>query len=910
MCTCFSSPYYLHDVYLVPPPKCAQIPGSQSYTDSTRVIYRNTNSSLPSSLPGSVSPSASSSPPSSPPSSAAAATPSTAHYHSNNSLALPVLSSSMNTRKPLRSSPLAGPPALFNSESSDSEVDSSDFDGPGSRSPNPYSSTATSPTDSTFGFISNTSSCSISEGEVATTGLMFSTKSEKRRMVRLKLPAECHLHPRVSVAQQRGGPEMPMMGTTVCTCSSTPRLPTSAAATPKKKSNTGVLKKKRPSVSPTSAVFGDPHQNANIKEPVMLSPPLRSFASRSRESLGLGSGELKDSVDGGGVGKGDVDRVGVGAGGSSGAEGLGWSDRSRTGAGTGTGGLLSASLSGSGISEKGRVRALGPRPLPISTLRDRPVSAQVQVVAEGESRRRKEEWETVESEHQNLYMKSTKSNSNGYGYGQRRMTMMELSTGARGGDVYGDIRFKKSSENLKPPVARGGGNRAGHEWEEFGVLRTAGTYNQPLLPSPLSDGRDADPKTRRRSMGNMLPPSSNINKLAVSTSSIPTSNGFLSPPSTPPSKRLSASISQSQSLSSSYSSPRSMSYSPSSSSPLSLSSSTSSPLSFLPPYTTRPHTPPTPTPDPYQKSKRVVSTSNSWYTAQPWGEIPKFTRLGLAAPGVVLPIPAKEHWRLKRGISGGSMNGSTSSRQSSVGHGSIGSGGAMSMRSLSNSSSSSCVPISPPQTPSKASESPRITRISEANESEENDNCVNSTEGNGNDDEVERETLSRSSSASAATSMSTSSASSSACWSACTTATTTTMMSPSSTSEGDLSVGGGSIPDAWAKKKSQVVVVDNDATVKQVNVNETKHKRRRSLGIIKGLGLGGGGAGGGSFAAALSPPSSPPHHHHLGAEPRLGGRFTLSEVTLTTADKNHKGDFNPNLPVKKWWRTLVGARER
>ncbi|CAA7270106.1 unnamed protein product [Cyclocybe aegerita] len=46
---------------------------------------------------------------------------------------------------------------------------------------------------------------------------------------------------------------------------------------------------------------------------------------------------------------------------------------------------------------------------------------------------------------------------------------------------------------------------------------------------------------------------------------------------------------------------------------------------------------------PSAKSDRPVPTDNSWYTANAYDVTPKFTRLGLAGPGVVLPVSARAH---------------------------------------------------------------------------------------------------------------------------------------------------------------------------------------------------------------------------------------------------------------------------
>lgn len=49
---------------------------------------------------------------------------------------------------------------------------------------------------------------------------------------------------------------------------------------------------------------------------------------------------------------------------------------------------------------------------------------------------------------------------------------------------------------------------------------------------------------------------------------------------------------------------------------------------------------------------------NSWFTANTYDVTPKFSRLGLAASGVVLPVSAKEHKRLSRPSSRSSMSSS------------------------------------------------------------------------------------------------------------------------------------------------------------------------------------------------------------------------------------------------------------
>ncbi|KAJ3512184.1 hypothetical protein NLJ89_g3671 [Agrocybe chaxingu] len=46
---------------------------------------------------------------------------------------------------------------------------------------------------------------------------------------------------------------------------------------------------------------------------------------------------------------------------------------------------------------------------------------------------------------------------------------------------------------------------------------------------------------------------------------------------------------------------------------------------------------------PSAKRTRPAPTDNSWYTANAYDVTPKFTRLGLAGPGVVLPVSARAH---------------------------------------------------------------------------------------------------------------------------------------------------------------------------------------------------------------------------------------------------------------------------
>jgi len=87
-------------------------------------------------------------------------------------------------------------------------------------------------------------------------------------------------------------------------------------------------------------------------------------------------------------------------------------------------------------------------------------------------------------------------------------------------------------------------------------------------------------------------------------------------------------------------------------------------------------------------SAHCNSGDNSWFIANPYEITPKFTRLGLASPHVVLPLCAKEHRRLARQNLKSSVKTSTA-RISRVRSSNSSSGISLSQQDAPNSSSAS-----------------------------------------------------------------------------------------------------------------------------------------------------------------------------------------------------------------------------
>ncbi|KAF9036338.1 hypothetical protein BJ165DRAFT_1508017 [Panaeolus papilionaceus] len=860
MCTCIPS-YYEHLCHLAVPPKCAFVPGLiPSSTRSPRVKYHH-----PSLYP-----------------------PTTPTRTSSQFFNTQTLAGLMTAGKPLCSSPLAGPPASFDT-GSDSDSDSDE--NPSSpvspvNSDQPSLSWNISPALSP---INPYSSFELKSPASVIPSISASMASRGPR-VRVRVPCpppKCHLHPRNTVINNadndpfmihdltRSEPDT-LLARYKCTCKqndsnakksvlrkkrSSSTSPTSNPSTPKSSTPPSSLAHSRDQKKSTRMGTGTemneidrdtarsgPRPGMRSIEDIASEREMKKSLFEGREleaglegcrrgTINMADGGLRDCVDAGdGVGSGVevpvfrlvVDNEDDGADGRQHVKEC--AGELRRGIRPGElryGGVGPGTLEGARRSE-GRVWGGGS-----------PVS--LHVVAEGESWRRRDEWE-MDLASSSSSLRRREDN--------RRMTMKELGMGSVGGS------------NRKRNVAEGPRTMSTlNEWEEFGVLKPPSRHLLSALPAVSGAWKEPSLDTmRRKSMAHSFTTrrTTRVDLLSSSTSSVP--SNLFNLPTTPPSKRFSASTS----------------------SPLSTPSHSPESLFFSVSSTTS-RSPSSPTPRP----KRTTPSNNSWYTANTWGEIPKFTRLGLSAPGVVLPISAKEHMRLKRVHA----TSPTDRRWSN----------------FPSSNSSSCSSLA-------------HTSVSASQEKNYK----------GAETDLEGKTLSRSSSASATTSAS----SSSACWSACTTSTTT---SPSPTSEENDSMervlsmeSAESVYDV--APKADTMAFD---TVKQ---KYHANKPHRSVGFIKGL-RGNLGAGHPCSAGAIHSHASSELTLAMGNVGNAGAEVASSSQSLVSSKLNSAigvdhtlstpslgqypssysissagqigvgegGKLRGESSVKRWWKSLVGG---